>query len=395
MALRITHVTNEPFGLQMASGVQHVVYCLAREQAETGESVTVFTRDDQAVHVLGTDESPTPHRQLTCRRNRSLRERVLFRYFERRLTEDVLGSVPDIVHFHSIHIPENVVLAACLRRAGVPYCVTVHGGLFRPALRRRWLKKTLFNACFERRYLNEAQFIHALSPQETDVVRRHGVKRPIVMIPNGLPPDANTRATHRDALSAQHSWLHGQRVFMFLGRLDPWQKGLDLLLKAFARARLANAALVIVGPDDRATHRRLAKLAERLGISAGVLFKGAAFGPERADLLAAADIFVHPSRWEGVSLSVLAAAAAGKACLITRAADPLGSLEAARAAIIVEPNIQSIVAGLHRANAATVEELQTIGARARTVARAQFTWSAAAATLRRAYCGAADERRIS
>jgi glycosyltransferase involved in cell wall biosynthesis len=395
MALRITHVTNEPFGLQMASGVQHVVYCLARAQAETGESVTVFTRDDQAVHVLGADESPTPHRQLTCRRNRSLRERVLVRYFEPRLTEDVLESVPDIVHFHSIHIPENVVLAACLRRAGVPYCVTVHGGLFRPALRRRWLKKTLFNACFERRYLNEAQFIHALSPQETDVVRRHGVKRPIVMIPNGLPPDANTRATHRDALSAQHAWLHGRRVFMFLGRLDPWQKGLDLLLKAFARARLANAALVIVGPDDRATHRRLARLAERLGISAGVLFKGAAFGPERANLLAAADIFVHPSRWEGVSLSVLAAAAAGKACLITRAADPLGSLEAARAAIIVEPNIQSIVAGLHRANAATGEELQTIGARARTVAQAQFTWSAAAATLRRAYCGAADERRTS
>ena len=322
-----------------------------------------------------------------------MRERFLSRYFEPSLTEDVLASRPDIVHFHSIHIPENVVLAACLRRAGIPYCVTVHGGLFRPALRRRWLKKIVFNACFERRYLNEAQFIHALSPQENDVVRRHGVRRPIVMIPNGLPPDANTRATHLDALSAQHSWLRGRRVFMFLGRLDPWQKGLDLLLKAFARARLTNAALVIVGPDDRATHRRLAKLAERLGISAGVLFNGAAFGLERANLLAAADVFVHPSRWEGMSLSVLAAAAAGKPCLITRAADPLGSLEAARAAIIVEPNIQSIVAGLNHANAATVEELQKIGARARTVAEGQFTWSAAAATLRRAYCGAADGRR--
>src|SRR6185369_15152728 len=148
----------------MASGVQHVVYCLARAQAEAGESVTVFTRDDEAVHVLGTNDSPTQRRQLTCRRDRSLRERVLFRYFERMLTEDVLASIPDIVHFHSIHIPENVVLAACLRRAGVPYCVTVHGGLFPAPLRRRWLKKALFNAYFERRYLNEAQFIHALSP---------------------------------------------------------------------------------------------------------------------------------------------------------------------------------------------------------------------------------------
>jgi hypothetical protein len=57
--------------------------------------------------------------------------------------------------------------------------------------------------------------------------------------------------------------------------------------------------------------------------------------------------------------------------------------------------MQSIIAGLHRAHAATVEELQQIGARARTVAEAQFTWSAAAATLRRAYRGAADERRTT
>ena len=389
------HVTNEPFGLQMASGVQHVVYCLARAQADSGESVTVFTRDDKAVHVLGTDRSPAPKRQLVCREDRSLRERFLSRYFERKLTDDVLAAAPDIVHFHSIHIPQNVALAACLRRAGVPYCVTVHGGLFRLALRRRWLKKALFNVCFEQRYLNEARFIHALSPQEAEVVRRHGVRRPIVMIPNGLPPDANMRPTQRDALYAQDSWLRGRRVFMFLGRLDPWQKGLDLLLKAFAQARLTNAALVLVGPDDRATHRGLADLADRLGMSADVLFKGAAFGQERANLLAAADIFVHPSRWEGVSLSVLAAAAAGKPCLITRAADPLGVLEAADAAIIADATVSSLAAALSRANAATVEELHAIGDRGRRVAETHFMWTAAAEKLRHAYCTAFEPRHAT
>ena len=48
MPLRIAHVTNEPFGLQAANGVQHVVYCLARAQAQVGESVAVFSRDDCA-----------------------------------------------------------------------------------------------------------------------------------------------------------------------------------------------------------------------------------------------------------------------------------------------------------------------------------------------------------
>ena len=80
----------------------------------------------------------------------------------------------------------------------------------------------------------------------------------------------------------------------------------------------------------------LEALAGRLGVSQQVVFTGPAFGEDRANLFAAADVFVHPSRWEGVSLSVLAAAAAGKPCLITREADPLGQLERAEAAIVVD-----------------------------------------------------------
>ena len=62
-------------------------------------------------------------------------------------------------------------------------------------------------------------------------------------------------------------WLRDRQVFMFIGRLDPWQKGLDLLVEAFAHAGLRDAALVLVGPDYRGSRRALATLAERLGIS--------------------------------------------------------------------------------------------------------------------------------
>ena len=80
-----------------------------------------------------------------------------------------------------------------------------------------------------------------------------------------------------------------------------------------------------------------------------MIFAGQAFGEDRSNLFAGADVFVHPSRWEGLSLSVLAAAAAGKPCLITRDADPLGELERAQAAILVDANVESIADGLRRA----------------------------------------------
>jgi glycosyltransferase involved in cell wall biosynthesis len=384
--VRIVHVTNEPFGLEMASGVQHAVYCLAHAQAEAGESVAVFSRDDHAVHLFGNDaEPPRRHQSNVYRSQRLVRERLLSRYFERALADDILAWAPDIVHFHSVHIPHNVALAAYLGRVGIPYCVTAHGGLFPAALRRRRLKKSIFSVCFERPYLNEAQFIHALSRHETDVIRRHGVRRPIVTVPNGLPPGADIQPTHPDALYARFPWLRDRCVFMFIGRLDPWQKGLDLLLEAFAGAGLRDAALVLVGPDYRGSRRALTMLAGQLNLSSRVIFIDSAFDQDRANLFAAADVFVHPSRWEGVSLSVLAAAAAGKPCLITREADPLGALEQGQAAIIVDPSVSSITAGLKRATGLARPVLREMGKRARHVAEACFTWNSIAVRLIQAY----------
>ena len=238
---------------------------------------------------------------------------------------------------------------------------------------------------FERRYLNEARFIHALSPHEAEVIRRRGVNRPIVVVPNGLPPDTDVLPSRPDALYAENPGLRDQRVFMFIGRLDPWQKGLDLLVEAFASAGLPDASLVLVGPDCRGSRRALAARAERLGVSSRVVFIEAAFGQARADLFAAADVFVHPSRWEGLSLSVLAAAAAGRACMLTREADPLGELERAHAAVVVDASVSSIVNGLRQAATLSRQELHIMGTRARRVAETHFAWPSIAAKLVEAY----------
>jgi glycosyltransferase involved in cell wall biosynthesis len=387
MPLRIAHVTNEAFGLETANGVQQVVDCLARAQAKMGQAVAVFSRDDHAVNILEDDaeSNPCARRVVVPASDVSLRQRMLGRHFETILAEQLLAWQPDIVHFHSVHIPQNVALAAHLRNVGIAYCVTVHGAFFRAAFRRGWMKKTLFNLFFERRYLNEARFIHSLSPHETDVIRRRGVNRPIVVVPNGVPADANVLPMRPDALFAENPGLRDQRVFMFVGRLDPWQKGLDLLIDAFASAALPEASLVLVGPDCRGSRRALATRAERLGISSRVVFIEPAFGQERANLFAAADVFVHPSRWEGLSLSVLAAAAAGKACMLTREADPLGDLERSRAAVVVDASVSSIATGLKQAASLSREELHIMGTRAQRVAETHFSWPSIAARLVEAY----------
>jgi glycosyltransferase involved in cell wall biosynthesis len=422
--LRIVHVTNEPFGSLSANGVQQVVYSLARAQADLGHAVAVFSRDDNAVNVLGPagadSDAGDPEARLPVLARSTGRldlppkggshasvraeggshasvraeggshaalARLVSGHLDAPLAERVVAWRPDIVHFHSVLIPHNVAVAARLRRAGIPYCVTVHGALFPAALRRRRLTKALFTWIFDRPYLNGARFIHAVSPHEVEAIRQIGVIRPIVTVPNALPADSNVRASNPDALFVDHPGVKGRVVFMFIGRLDPWQKGLDLLLDAFARVALSDAALVLVGPDARGHRAELEDRAGRLGISSKIVFTGPAFGDDRANLLAAADVFVHPSRWEGLSLSVLTAAAAGKACLITREADPLGALGRGRAAMIVDANVSSIADGLRLSAAIGASQREEMGKRARDVARAHFTWPTIAGKLVDAYRG--------
>lgn len=381
MPLRIAHVANEPFGTGMASGVQQAVYCLSGAQVEMGDAVAVISRDDQAVYQLAPEVVSAPIGQAPRAnvRHRTVRQRLLGRYREPALLGDLLAWRPQLVHFHSVHIPQNVVLAEDLDRAGIPYCVTVHGGLFRQAQRRGLARKLLFTLVAERRYLRRALFLHALTPAERDSIRSYRLETPVVVAPNGLPPNIEASAREAGAIFETFPRLEGRRIVMFVGRLDPWQKGLDLLIDAFAEAGPPTAALVLVGPDWFGSQAQLAARAAALGVE--VLFHPPAFGSTLAGLLAAADVFVHPSRWEGVSLSVLSAAAAGKPCLVTTAADPLGTLARAGAAITVETSVASIGAGLRRAAALPDRELQAMGERGRRAVQATFSWSSLAAAL--------------
>lgn len=97
---------------------------------------------------------------------------------------------------------------------------------------------------------------------------------------------------------------------LFLGRFDIDQKGIDLLLHAYAKVKSKIAYPLVLagyGPDEA----KIRSLVTELNLSEKVQFVGGAFGETKKKLLAEAVAVAFPSRNEGFSLFSLEALAAG------------------------------------------------------------------------------------
>jgi len=106
----------------------------------------------------------------------------------------------------------------------------------------------------------------------------------------------------------------GRPAFVFLGRLCR-RKGTDVLLRAFARATKPSKEwrLLLVGPDD--SGGSYGQLAEHMGTSEQVLFRGAVSPDALGSVLRTAKVLVLPSRFDGWGVVLNEAASAGLALI--------------------------------------------------------------------------------
>jgi glycosyltransferase involved in cell wall biosynthesis len=395
--IRIAHFLWGRCNPDSANGVDKTVYYLARAQAEAGHRVAIFSISNKPpIPVPGCEVRSFPVRWLPLPFKRGrLRDLAVLRSplnLPPLLVRELLQWNPSIVHFHFVHIPQAILLARRLRNARKPYCVSPHGGLAVQAQRRGRLAKWVFAMLFERSYLNRAAFIHAISSADEEGTRAYGVHNRFVVAPNCIDPALRPSVSEANLIGRRLPAVAGRRLFTFVGRIDPQQKGLDTLLRAWARVPSRDrCALILVGPDWREGRARLEAITNELRISDSVSFFGAVSGNEKWDVLGSTDVFVHPSRWEaGVPFSVLEAMLAGKALLLTQPADPGGQVAQAGAGVVVLPaedNIRNALSGLMDA---VPEELSSLGLAARELVDREYRWEVTCEKVLRAYRAALE-----
>lgn len=364
-----------------ANGVENTVYQLSRALAKEHD-VRIFAISRKgALDVPGVEVSnymPGWHKFS----------------LPRALRNDLRAWRPDVVHIHSVFTPTNVTLGRWLRSHRVPYVVRPAGGLAPDIAKKRPVIRGLFKHLFELPLLAHAMFVHSVGDSEN--IRHFGVNNAIETTSKGVDLSVRPRL-QKQWLEGQHPSLKGKGVLLFVGRVEPYQKGLDLLVRAMAEIVDPNVKLVLVGPDSPPGGvETLAKIARSRGIEDRVLFAGPAYGQAREDYLAGADVFVHTSRWEGgLPYAVLEAAAMGKPCLVTPGADREGLISRYSAGRIAAPDVASIAGAIDAVFALSVDQREDIGRAARKLVEDRYDWDKTAtsvASLFRKYLQDVPER---
>ncbi len=283
-------------------GAQHVVYLLARHLRQHYDVSVACAPGGQLVERLGREGVrviAVPEFVRALHPWRDLAALV-------RLVRLIRQERYDIVHAHSTKAGFLGRLAA--RLAGVPVVLfTAHGWAFTEG--RVWWKRAAL-ALVERFCGLLSTTLVCVSRHDHDLARRFRVASAgrLVTIRPGVDPAPFGRVDPRAARLALG--IRSGPVVGFIGRLARPKEPLDLLE---AMSRLSQGTLLIAGAGP--LRPKIERFARRHALEDRVLLLGSR--EDVPDLLAAMDIFVLPSRWEGLPLAVIEAMMAGLPVLAT------------------------------------------------------------------------------
>lgn len=224
----------------------------------------------------------------------------------------------ELVHTHLYHANLYGRLAA--RKEGIPAIASVHNTY----TKRKWYRHLINRWLARKTYVVTA----GSADVERDLLEvDHLPPAKVARLPNCIDLTRVETALTPAQAKTRLGFAADDVVIGTVGRVEE-QKGHIHLLEAFSylRQRLVQGErlkLLLVG--DGRLLPRLRESAETLGIADHCLFPGNL--PQLAEIYRAMDVFVMPSLWEGLSLAMLEAMAAGLPLVATEvggARDVLG-----------------------------------------------------------------------
>lgn len=223
-------------------------------------------------------------------------------------------SSVDVLHVHGLWRPELLFALRWAERNALPFVITPHGMLSPWSLSQKAARKRLALALGWRKLLGRAAYLHALNDIEATDLGKVETRARVAVLPNGIDTAEFQTRLADDSI---RDLTAGRRYVLFLARLHR-MKAPDLAVEAFATLAQSfpEVDLIVAGPDD-GEHANVVARVARLGLGDRIKVVGAVYGAAKLALLQNAVCVIQPSRYEGQSITLLEALAAGTPLIVT------------------------------------------------------------------------------
>lgn len=219
--------------------------------------------------------------------------------------ENILHSYkPDFAIFHGIYRKGFEKAGKVLDENNVKYLIKPHSGLTHFAQRQKKIKKWLANSVFYRQFFNNCFGTIYLNEKELQQSISLGEKKYI--IPNGIQIEDKI-----PKIQENNKVIN----LTFIGRIDIYQKGLDILFEAIKSLDKTKIKFNFYGTGNEKDLENLSQMVRKQSDISS--FYGPVYNEDKRDVLENTDIFIHTSRFEGQPMSILEALSFGIPCLIS------------------------------------------------------------------------------
>lgn len=223
----------------------------------------------------------------------------------------------DVIYIHEGWVFSNFFAALVARVRGTKIISMPHG-VYEPQLVAETRDPTRLRRLLERLTLRNVSLLHVFYASEVPLAEKiSGRNMRNIAFPNGTPEPQTMR-----------KWDGAGDYFLWLGRFDPVHKGLDHLVDFWKRLPEPRPALRMHGPDFLGGKARVAALVTSAELGSVISLGPSVSGDEKSELMQHCRAYLHPSRWESCSITLLEFLATGAPVLVSSRIHAATELEA-------------------------------------------------------------------
>jgi glycosyltransferase involved in cell wall biosynthesis len=279
----------------------------------------------------------------------------------------------EIVHAHEF--TTAVYGAAAARIVGIPYVITMHGA---QTVLNAWRRRVALAWAFKGSRATVGVSDDTSTYMERTLKLRPGI---VTTVRNGIP----VRHGSGERVRAELGLTAGELLLLSVGNLVP-RKGHRVLLEALKPLAGTEVPLWRLAIAGRGKQKEpLQQLSNELGIADRVHLLG--HRDDIPDLLAACDVFVMPSLWEGLPLAILEAMFAGKPVIASAISGIPEAIESGVQGLLVPAGDPAALTAALREVLADSTRRAAFGAAGRRRAEAEFTIGHMTDAYERLYAG--------